>query len=152
MQETSSADRQAAVVEDLISVLQNPHPPTPFLQKGDPPNDAIKQLQIIFNVPDINNVTDNNNRTNNQSITNRSVPRVIQSVPRVQRPVSSVQRLVPRVRTTLPTNHRRPRVETRRMAPINEERRIYTIGTIVRKKFNRFNHIGKIIKYNEDNE
>ena len=38
------------------------------------------------------------------------------------------------------------------MAPINEERRIYPLGTTVRKKSNRFNHIGKIIKYDEDKE
>ena len=41
MPETSSADRLATVVEDLIAVLNNPHPPTPFLQRGDPTNDAI---------------------------------------------------------------------------------------------------------------
>ena len=38
------------------------------------------------------------------------------------------------------------------MAPINEESRIYPLGTTIRKKFNRFNHIGKIIKYDEENE
>ena len=59
MPETSSADRLAAVVEDLITILQKTHPPTPFLQKGDPTNDAIKQLQIICNVPDTDNLTDN---------------------------------------------------------------------------------------------
>ena len=58
---TSSADRLAAVlVVDLITILQNPHPPTSFLQKGDPTNDAIEQLQIISNVPNTDNVTDNN--------------------------------------------------------------------------------------------
>ena len=84
MPETSSSDRLAAVVEDLINILQNPHPPTPFLQKGDPTNDAIKQLRIIFKVPDTVTVTDNNNRPNNSLVTNPSVPRVQQSVPRVQ--------------------------------------------------------------------
>ena len=38
------------------------------------------------------------------------------------------------------------------MTPINEERQIYPIGTTVRKKFNRFNHIGRIIKYNKEHE
>ena len=38
------------------------------------------------------------------------------------------------------------------MAPINEESRIYPLGTTIRKKFNRFNHIGKIIKYDKENE
>ena len=56
------------------------------------------------------------------------------------------------MQTALPPTHRRPRVEVRRMAPINEEREIYPIGTTVRKKFNRFTHIGRIIKYDEDEE
>ena len=97
--ETSSANRLvAAVVEDLITILQNSHPPTPFLQRSDPTNDAIKQLRIIFNVPNNNdNVTnDNNNRTNNQLITNRSVPMVNQSVPRVQNTTLTNQRRCPR--------------------------------------------------------
>ena len=38
------------------------------------------------------------------------------------------------------------------MAPINEEMGIYPIGTTIRNKFNWFNHIGKIIKYNEEHE
>ena len=44
------------MAEDLIAVLQNPHPPTPFLQVGNQTNDAICQLKIILhNVPDQNN-------------------------------------------------------------------------------------------------
>ena len=39
-----------------------------------------------------------------------------------------------------------------RMAPINEECRIYPLETTIQKKFNRFNHIGKIIKYDKENE
>ena len=142
MPETSSTDRLAAVVEDLINILQNPHPPTPFLQKGDPTNDAIKQLRIIFKVPTTAHVTDNN-RPNNLLVTNPSVPRVIPSVPRVGQPP-------PRVRTAPTTTHRRARVEARRMAPISEEQEVFPLGTTVRKKFNRFTHIGKIIKYDKD--
>ena len=83
MPETSSTDRLETVVEDRINILQNPHPPTPFLQKGDPTNDAIKQLRIIFKVPNTVYATDNN-RPNNSLVTNPSVLRVIPSVPRVQ--------------------------------------------------------------------
>ena len=83
MPETSSANRLAVVVEDLINILQNPHPPTPFLHKGDPTNDAIKQLRVIFKVPDTVNITDNNNRPNNLLVTNPSVPRVQHPPPRV---------------------------------------------------------------------
>ena len=80
------------------------------------------------------------------------VRRVNQSVLRVQQSIPKVQCPAPRVQTTLPTNHCRPRVGTRRMAPINEERRMYPLGTTIWKKFNKFNHIRKIIKYNEDKE
>ena len=61
MPETSSTNRLVAVVEDLITMLQNPHPPTPFLQRGDPTNDAVQQLQVIFNVPNNSNNDTNNN-------------------------------------------------------------------------------------------
>ena len=92
-----SADRLAALVEDHISILQHLHPPTSFLHKGDPWNDAMKHFQIKFNVPNINNVTDNNNRPNNCLVTNVTVSSVIPSVPRVQHSVSRVQRPPPRV-------------------------------------------------------
>ena len=70
MPETSSADRLAAVVEDLIAVLNNPHPPTPFLQRGDPTNDAIRQFRVIFDIPNNNSDTRTNNGTNNPLVTN----------------------------------------------------------------------------------
>ena len=73
MPETSSANQLAAAVEDLITTLQNPHPPTPFLQRRNPTNDAICQLKIIFNVPNQNK---NNSGSNNQLGTEQSVPRV----------------------------------------------------------------------------
>ena len=38
------------------------------------------------------------------------------------------------------------------MAQINEETEIYLIGTTIRKKFNNFNHVGQVIKYDEANE
>ena len=98
MPNTSSVDLLEAVVEDLITILRNLQPPTPFLEKGNPTNTAIKQLQMIFNVLETDNVTNNNNRTNNQSITNRSVPRVKPSVPRVNQSVLRVNTPIPRVR------------------------------------------------------
>ena len=38
------------------------------------------------------------------------------------------------------------------MAPISEEQEVFPLGTTVRKKFNRFTHIGRIIKYDEEKE
>ena len=95
----------------------------------------IKQLRIIFKVPNTIHVTDNN-RPNNSLVTNPSAPRVIPSVPRVNPNLPRVQRPPPRVQTPPPKTHLRPRVETRRMAPINEEKEVYPIGTTVQKKFN----------------
>ena len=107
MPKTSSTNRLAAVVEDLITTLQNPHPLTPFLQRGDLTSDAIKQLQIIFNAPNnSNNVTNNNNNNNNTTNNGESI-----------------------------TTCCRPRVRMS-MVSINEESRIYPLDTTIRKKFN----------------
>ena len=87
MPETSSANQLVEVVEGLITALQNPHPPTPFLQRGDLTNGAIRQLRIIFNIPNNNNndFSDNrqlqsndscDDRTDNSIETDHSVPRV----------------------------------------------------------------------------
>ena len=65
MPDKSSTDQLAAVVENQIVILNNPPLPTPFLQRGDPTYDAIRQLQIIFNIPNNNNDTCTNNGTNN---------------------------------------------------------------------------------------
>jgi hypothetical protein len=44
MPNTSSEDRLTQVTQDLLTVLKQPHPPTPFLHQGDQTNDAIQQL------------------------------------------------------------------------------------------------------------
>ena len=51
MPQTSSEDRLAQVTQDLITVLNNPHLPTPFLHQGEKTNDAIRTLQKIFQPP-----------------------------------------------------------------------------------------------------
>ena len=48
MPSTSSEDRLASVTEDLVAILQQPHPPTPFLNQGTKTNDAINRLSEIF--------------------------------------------------------------------------------------------------------
>ena len=138
MPETSSAARLAVVVEDLIAVLNNPHPPTRFLQRGDPINDAIRQLRVIFNIPNNYSDTRTNNGTNNPLITNQPVPRVNTrsnsrnnnvAVPRVpvtttnnnnrcqnrtsnnrRSTTTSTNNLAPRVQIPQQRNHRQPRV------------------------------------------
>jgi hypothetical protein len=40
----SSTDRLARATEDLVEILQQPHPATPLLQQGKVINDAMEQL------------------------------------------------------------------------------------------------------------
>jgi hypothetical protein len=54
MPATSSEDRLAQVTQDLIAVLNKPHPRTPFLHQGDKTSDAIRQLTTIFRPPQRN--------------------------------------------------------------------------------------------------
>jgi hypothetical protein len=51
MPTTSTTDRLARATEDLVEILQQPHPATPFLQQGTIVNDAMKQLTEIFSPP-----------------------------------------------------------------------------------------------------
>jgi hypothetical protein len=93
MPTTSTTDRLARATEDLVDILKQPHPATPFLQQGTVVNDAIKQLTGIFS-PQGRAITENpattprvletaaaaprvdennNNNNNNNSNSNRSV-------------------------------------------------------------------------------
>ena len=52
MPKTSSKDRLAAVLEDLVEIVKNKkHPARPSLQLGTETNDAIRQLEEIFAPP-----------------------------------------------------------------------------------------------------
>jgi hypothetical protein len=51
MPTTSSTDRLARAIEDLVEILQQPHPATPSLQQGTIVNDAVQQLTKIFSPP-----------------------------------------------------------------------------------------------------
>jgi hypothetical protein len=57
MPKTSSADRLAAVTEDLVAILQQPHPSTPFLDLGTATNDAIAKLRSIYSTPTTNGIS-----------------------------------------------------------------------------------------------
>ena len=51
MPTTSTADRLARATENLVDILHQPHPATPFLQQGTVVNDAMEQLSKIFSPP-----------------------------------------------------------------------------------------------------
>jgi hypothetical protein len=45
---TSTTDRLARATEDLVAILQQPHPAAPLLQQGAIVNDAMKQLTAFM--------------------------------------------------------------------------------------------------------
>jgi hypothetical protein len=51
MPTTSTTDRLARAIENLVDILQQPHPATPYLQQGTVVNDAMEQLSKIFSPP-----------------------------------------------------------------------------------------------------
>jgi hypothetical protein len=51
MPTTSTADRLARATENLVDILHQPHPATPFMQQGTVINDAMEQLSKIFSPP-----------------------------------------------------------------------------------------------------
>jgi hypothetical protein len=51
MPTTSTTDRLARATENLVDILQQPHPATPYLQQGTVVNDAMEQPSKIFSPP-----------------------------------------------------------------------------------------------------
>jgi hypothetical protein len=88
MPHTSSEERLTQVTQDLIDVLQHPHPKTPFLDQGGKTSDAIKMLQQIFQPPQRDD-------TSNTASSPR-VPETAHQAPRVLR-TDIVRRQSPRV-------------------------------------------------------
>jgi hypothetical protein len=70
MPSPSSVDRLAAATEDLVAALEQPHPPTPFLDLGTSTNDAIAKLRSIYSSPQ-------NKPSQKASGLDVSVPRVL---------------------------------------------------------------------------
>ena len=125
MPQTSSEDRLAQVTQDLITVLKNPHPPTPFLHQGDKTNDAIRTLQKIFQPPQ-------------QADDRKPV-----SPPRVQ----ETPYLAPRVLQSDTTRRQSPRVAEQ----LNKRKTgNITTGTEVKRKFHNKLYTGTVTRY--DNE
>jgi hypothetical protein len=105
MPTTSTTDRLARASEDLVQILKQPHPATPFLlQQGTVINDAIKQLTKIFTPPNREETAiaapsprvletavtaprvgenNNNNNNNNNNSSNQS--------PRVEPPTTTTE-------------------------------------------------------------
>ena len=88
MPNTSSEERLTQVTQDLIDVLQHPHPKTPFLDQGGKTSDVIKMLQQIFQPPQRDD-------TSNTASSPR-VPETAHQAPRVLR-TDIVRRQSPRV-------------------------------------------------------
>jgi hypothetical protein len=75
MPTTSTTDRLARATEDLVDILKQLHPATPFLQQGKVVNDAIKQLTTIFS-PQGRAITENPATTPRVLETAAAAPRV----------------------------------------------------------------------------
>ncbi len=121
MPDTSSEDRLAQITQDLITVLQKPHPKTPFLDQGDKTSDAIAQLKNIFRPPQQDDTRDT------------------ASPPRVSETASQA----PRVLRSDASKRQSPRVlETDRMA-----QNIVANQTQVKKKFGRTVYTGTVTEY-----
>jgi hypothetical protein len=119
---TSLEDRLTQITQDLIHVLQQLHPPTPFLNQGDKTSDAIQMLQNIFQTPQ----RDANSNT-------APPPRV---------PETAHQAL--RVLRTDIARRQSPRVlETSNPWTNNVDAN----GTQVKKKFGKHNFTGTTTKY-----
>jgi hypothetical protein len=80
MPDTSSEDRLKQITQDLIVVLQKPHPKTLFLDQGDKTSDAIAQLKKIFQPPQTDDTlnTASPPRVSEDTAINQA-PRVLQS-------------------------------------------------------------------------
>jgi len=83
MPKTSSADRAATAIEDLTDALNNPHPACPFVQHGTKINDAIRQLEAIFNTNKKPDDTTGNASPRVPSSPPQQPPRVADDSPRV---------------------------------------------------------------------
>ena len=57
MPKTSSEYRLTEVTQDLLTVLKNPHPKTPFLYQGDNTIDAINKIQKILKPPQLDDTS-----------------------------------------------------------------------------------------------
>jgi hypothetical protein len=130
MPQTSSEDRLSAAIENITNILQNLHPATPSLKEGTPNNDAISKLQKIFG----SNTTPPQTKTT----MNYNFPRVLKN------------NNSPRV---LSRNNDSPRVVERMERIIEQDEETeFPMGTVIKKKFGKHIHTGKITRYDPKEE
>jgi hypothetical protein len=127
MPATSSEDRLTAATQDLIEILQQPHPATPFLNHGDRTHEALKKLETIFLPP----------QQDNQC--------TAQASPRVRETQHNNQP---------ETNQQTPRVATTRRSPrvaglnIGKNNNVIPTGTIIQKRVGNKTYEGEVIENN----
>jgi hypothetical protein len=170
MPTTSSANRLARATENLVDILHQPHPATPFLQQGTVINDAMEQLSKIFSPP-----------TRVETAMAVPTPRVLEPVtaaPRVGETSNNNNNHHQPPRVTIPTtttttttalDQLRNRLATkkacniarssdrrtnsvRRLKPILEEKTTHPLETIIQKKFKKGTLNGKITSYDKVRE
>ena len=145
MPKTSSEDRLASVTEDLVAILQKPHPPTPFLDQGTTTNDAIDKLREIFTPRQQNNESTRvpawaATRVVGDPRENQQQFFVNQDPNRVGEPVENQHQF-------FNMNQGTNRVATRVALPtITEDE----IGTKIMKNYNNTIQRGEVTHYNEN--
>ena len=122
MPKTSSEDRLASATEDVVAILQKPHPPTPFLDQGTRTNDAIDKLREIF--------TPRQQNTESTRVPAWAATRVVGNPGEDQQQHFNTNRVATRV--ALPT--------------ITEDE----IGTKIMKNYNNTLQRGEVTHYNEN--
>ena len=160
MPTTATTDRLARATEDLVEILQEPHPATPFLQQGTVVNDAMEQLKKIFTPP-----------TRMETAIAAPIPRVLETAvaaprvdainnnnnhnhsPRVAEITTDrLQRLLNRLESkSVPNSERPSRIRTK-LARIAEETLPHAIGTTIIKSFKKNQLNGIITSYDKDRE
>ena len=124
MPATSSEDRLTQITQDLITVLQKPHPKTPFLDQGDKTSDAMAQLKMIFQPPQRNDTRNTASPPRVSDTATSQAPRVLRS--------DTARRQSPRV------------LETNKMLD-----NVIINQTQVKKKFGRHVFTGTVTKYDQ---
>jgi hypothetical protein len=116
MPTTSTTDRLARATEELVEILQQPHPATPLLKQGTIVNDAMKQLTKISSLPPNRNETAMAAPSPRVLETDTSAPRVDENnnnnnnqPPRVVETTTAIDRLRNRLATKSVHNSERPR-------------------------------------------
>ena len=120
----SSLDRLEAITKDLISIINNPHPPVPFLAQGTQTFEAVDSIENIFNPQ--------HRDSPQHPVTSPRVKDLAAKPPRVPIPTAEA----PRVGKDVPTG----------------KHQVHPIGTNIINKFKHTLYKGTVIQYDKQHK